>query len=50
VLAHDEIEGAIADMRWRFRAISEQIANELAALVKAAARMPGAVAELVGIS
>src|SRR6476661_3361125 len=42
VLAHDERQGAIDDMRARFRAISEQIANELAALSRSAPQLPSA--------
>src|SRR5436190_18614115 len=42
VLAHDERQGAIDDMRARFRAVSEQIANELAALARSAPQLPSA--------
>ena len=42
MLAHDERQGAIDDMRARFRAVSEQIANELAALARTAPQLPAA--------
>ena len=42
MLAQDERQGAIAEMRARFRAVSEQIANELAALARSAPQLPSA--------
>ena len=42
MLAQDERQGAVADLRARFRAVSEQISNGLAALARSAAQLPSA--------